>query len=118
MIEILEGFSDKVVAARAAGRVTRHDYEAVLIPQVETTAMRHPKIRCYYEMCTDVAGMEPGAAWEDFRVGVGYLDAMGARRRGGRRAPDDACGERAPLPDAGTGPRMPNRREGNGALLG
>jgi hypothetical protein len=72
MIEILEGFSDNVVAARAAGRVTRQDYEVVLIPQVEATAKRHPKIRCYYEIGTDFGGMEPGAVWEDFRVGVEY----------------------------------------------
>ena len=33
MIKILEGFPDNVIAASAAGRVTRQDYEAVLIPQ-------------------------------------------------------------------------------------
>ena len=30
------------------------------------------EIRCYYEIGTDFAGMEPGAVWEDFRVGVEY----------------------------------------------
>ncbi len=72
MIKILEGFPDNVIAASAVGRVMREDYEAVLIPQVEATAKRHPKIRCYYEIGTDFAGMEPGAVWEDFKVGVGY----------------------------------------------
>lgn len=72
MIKILEGFADNVIAARAIGRVKREDYEAVLIPRVEAIAKRHSKIWCYYEIGTDFAGMEPGAVWEDFRVGVEY----------------------------------------------
>lgn len=71
MLEILQGFSDNVIAVRAVGRVTREDYDAVLIPQVEATAKRHPQMRCYYEI-TDFAGMESGAVWEDFRLGVEY----------------------------------------------
>ena len=72
MIKILEGFPDNVVAASASGTITRHDYDAVLIPQVESTAKRHPKIRCYYEIGADFAGMEPRAIWEDFRVAAEY----------------------------------------------
>src|SRR5208282_816860 len=72
MIKILEGFPDNVIAANAVGRVTRQDYEAVLIPRVEATAKKHPKIRCYYEIGADFSGIEPGAVWEDFRVGVEY----------------------------------------------
>ena len=72
MIKILEGFPDNVIAASTVGRVTRQDYEAVLIPRVEETAKKHSKIRCYYEIGADFSGMEPGAVWEDFRVGVEY----------------------------------------------
>lgn len=32
MIKILRGFPDNVIAASAVGRVTRRDYEALLIP--------------------------------------------------------------------------------------
>ena len=71
MIEILEGFPDNVIAARAVGRVAQEDYDAVLIPRVQATAKRHARIRFYYEI-TDFAGMEIGAAWKDFRVGVEY----------------------------------------------
>ena len=72
MIKLMEGFVDNVIAATAGGRVTREDYEAVLIPRVEATAKRHPNIRCYYEIGMDFASIEPGAVWEDFRVGVEY----------------------------------------------
>lgn len=72
MIKILEGFSEIVVAASAHGRITREDYDAVLIPRIEATAMKHRKIRCYYELGADFAGMDPGAVWEDLRAGVEY----------------------------------------------
>lgn len=72
MIKMLEGFADNVIAVSAIGRVTREDYEDVLIPQAKATAKRHPKIRCYYEIGADFTGMESGAVWEDFRVGVEY----------------------------------------------
>jgi len=72
MINILDGFPDNVVAVSAAGCVTRQDYDAVLIPHVEIAAKRHSKIRCYYEIGTDFVGMEPGAIWEDFALGVEY----------------------------------------------
>jgi hypothetical protein len=35
MIEMLEGFPECVVAVVAKGRVTREDYDRVLIPAVE-----------------------------------------------------------------------------------
>ena len=34
MIKILEGFPDNVIAASAVGRVTRQNYEEVLIPRL------------------------------------------------------------------------------------
>lgn len=72
MIKILEGFPDNVIAVSAIGRVTRQDYETVLIPRVEAVAKRYPKIRFYYEVGTDFASVEPGAVWEDFKVGIEY----------------------------------------------
>jgi SpoIIAA-like len=73
MIEILEGFPANVVAARAGGDVTRHDYEAILMPKVAAVAKSHPKLRCYYELGPDFTGMAPGAMWDDFLIGVEYL---------------------------------------------
>lgn len=73
MIELLEGFPEGVVGFAAKGRVSREDYESVLVPAVER-ALRHAGgIRCYYELGKEFSGMEPGAAWEDFKVGLGHL---------------------------------------------
>jgi hypothetical protein len=73
MIEILKEFPEGVVAAVAKGRVTRQDYETILIPAVEAGFKRREKVRCYYELGREFAGMEAGALWEDFRVGFGHL---------------------------------------------
>jgi SpoIIAA-like len=73
MIEMLEGFPEGVVAGVAKGRVTRRDYEEILVPAVEAAFQRQSKVRCYYELGRDFAGMDAGAVWEDLRVGLGHL---------------------------------------------
>ena len=70
---MLDGFPDNVVACRATGRITKHDYEDVLVPHVDAAMRRHKKVRCYYEIGSDFAGFDAGAAWEDLKVGVEYI---------------------------------------------
>jgi SpoIIAA-like len=73
MLEILADFPDNVVAAAAHGIVTKQDYQDTLVPRVELTLKRYAKIRCYYELGTQFSKMEPGAMWEDFKIGAGHL---------------------------------------------
>lgn len=73
MIEILDGFPDGVVAFRATGRVTRTDYDQVLVPAVERALATHRTIRCYYELTPAFTGMDTGAMWEDARIGIEHL---------------------------------------------
>ncbi len=73
MIEVLEQFPENVVAFAAKGRVTRQDYESVLIPRLEEALRRPGKVRCYYELGAGFSGMEAGAMWEDFKIGVEHL---------------------------------------------
>lgn len=73
MIETLQGFPDNIVAFVAKGRITRSDYETVLIPKVEEAFGRHKRIRCYCEIGTQFAGFDAGAAWEDMKLGIGHL---------------------------------------------
>ena len=73
MIEVLQGFAESVVAVIAKGRVTRRDYEEILIPVVQSAFRHRDKVRCYYELGQDFAGMDAGAVWEDLRVGLGHF---------------------------------------------
>jgi hypothetical protein len=73
MIELLQGFPDGVVAVVAKGRLTRRDYEETLVPAVEAAFQGRDKARCYYEIGREFSGMDAGAVWEDFRVGIRHL---------------------------------------------
>lgn len=73
MIETIKTLPDNVVGLVAKGQVTRQDYERVLIPAVDASLQRHDKIRIYYELGSEFAGIDPGAAWEDLKTGVGHF---------------------------------------------
>ena len=54
-------------------RVTKADYASVLVPAVEKALKTHKKVRLYYETATDFEGIDPGAMWEDFKIGMEHL---------------------------------------------
>ena len=72
MIELLKGFPNNVVAVSCKGRVTKHDYDKVLVPAVEKALAAHDKVRLYYETGPSF-GIDPAAAWEDFKVGMAHF---------------------------------------------
>ncbi len=73
MIRILSGFPENVVAVTAEGLVTRKDYQDVLVPAVTAVLRRHEKVRLYYEITAQFTGIDAGAIWEDFLVGMQHL---------------------------------------------
>lgn len=73
MIEALTGFQDNIVAFACHGRVTKTDYESVVVPAIEAALARHDKVRVYYEIGTDFQAIDPMAVWEDIKVGLGHL---------------------------------------------
>ncbi len=73
MIEHLTNFSEGVAAFLCKGQVTKADYDAVLVPAVTKELKNHEKVRIYYETAADFSGMDPGAMWEDFKVGMEHL---------------------------------------------
>lgn len=73
MIEALKGFPANVLAFACEGRVTKSDYETVLIPAVEKALAQQGKIRLYYQIEPSFSGIEPGAMWDDFKVGMEHL---------------------------------------------
>ena len=73
MIELLRDVPDNVVAVVCKGRVTKADYDTVLVPAVDEALEKHGKLRLYYETASDFGGIDPGAVWEDFKTGMEHL---------------------------------------------
>jgi SpoIIAA-like len=73
MIENIEAFPDNVIALVAKGQVTKKDYQEVVIPRVESALKKHTRVRLYYELGSQFSGIDPGAMWEDLKVGVEHL---------------------------------------------
>jgi hypothetical protein len=72
MIQSLTGFPKRVLAFVCKGHVTKSDYETVLIPAVEQALKQETKVRLYYQLDAD-SEFDPGAMWDDFKVGMGHL---------------------------------------------
>jgi hypothetical protein len=73
VIELLKDFPDNVAAYACHGHVTKDDYEQVLIPDIKERLARHSKLRIYYETAADFCGVDPGAVWDDTKVGFGHV---------------------------------------------
>lgn len=73
MITMLEGFPTHVVAFAATGRLTREDYERVLMPAVEAGFSTNERLSLYYEIGPDFSGVDFGAAFDDMMVGLRHL---------------------------------------------
>jgi len=70
MIEILKSFPDNVVAISCGGQVTKDDYQGILVPAILKALKRHDKIRLLYEISASFTGYDPGAIWEDMKIGL------------------------------------------------
>ena len=73
MIEQLQRFPKNVVAFAGRGQVTKADYVSTLIPVVEKAFASHERLRLYYELAGDFAGIAAGAMVEDFKIGMQHL---------------------------------------------
>ena len=73
MIEHLPNFPTGVLAFVCKGRVTKADYDAVLVPAVMQALKSRGKLRLFYETAGDFTGIDAGAMWEDFKVGIEHL---------------------------------------------
>jgi hypothetical protein len=73
MITTLSDFPSNVLAISGSGQITRGDYRDVVEPAVEKLVRDQGKIRVYYRIEADYAGIAPTAIWEDFKVGMSHL---------------------------------------------
>ena len=75
MMHVLEGFPDNVVAVRAEGDITAHDYRSVLHPAIDHATV-DGKARLLYALGPEFTGFEGGAFWEDAKMGFQHLTSF------------------------------------------
>lgn len=78
MIELLSGFPDTVLAARAHGKLTARDYCEELEPAVAERMAAHKPLRFFLHLGVDYDGIAPGAVVEDARLGFSRWKDWGA----------------------------------------
>ena len=66
MLELIDGLPGNVVGIAVSGRLTKQDYEDLLVPAMQKSLRRHEKIRLYYELNSRF----PGAAWDEPDLGL------------------------------------------------
>jgi hypothetical protein len=74
MIEVLGNMPIGTIGFRATGKVTKEDYEGVLVPAV-TKAMEEGAVRLLYVLDDDFESYSPGAMWSDTRLWAGHRHA-------------------------------------------
>jgi hypothetical protein len=73
MIEQIEGLPAGTLGFRARGQVTAADYERVLVPDVEAAFALNRKLRLLYVIGEDFTGFDPGAMWDDAKLGMRHV---------------------------------------------
>ncbi len=75
MIELISGVPDNVVGITASGHVSASDYEAVLVPAVESRLKQFAKLRLLYRLGPEFKSFTAGAMWDDLKLGVAHWKA-------------------------------------------
>ncbi len=73
MIAQIEGLPAGTLGFRAHGQVTAADYESILVPDVEAAFALNRKLRLIYVTAEDFTGFDPGAMWDDAKLGMRHF---------------------------------------------
>ena len=75
MIAQIEGLPAGTLGFRAHGQVTAADYENVIVPDVEAAFALNRKLRLLYVTAEDFTGFDPGAMWDDAKLGMRHFSS-------------------------------------------
>lgn len=73
MIAQIEGLPAGTLGFRAHGQVTAEDYENIIVPDVEAAFALNRKLRLLYVTADDFTGFDPGAMWNDAKLGARHF---------------------------------------------
>jgi len=70
MLETLSDLPPGVDGVNATGKISREDYEAVLVPLMDAARRDGRRLRFLYQVGPAFTGFTAGAAWEDAKIGL------------------------------------------------
>lgn len=73
MIEQIAALPPGILGFRAHGQVTAEDYKRVVVPDVEAAFALNRKLRLLYVTADDFLGFDPGAMWNDMKLGARHF---------------------------------------------
>jgi len=73
MMTSIENLPADTVGFVATGRITKDDYENVLIPATEAAFRNHEKVAVYYQIGPNFDGFDAGAMLDDALIGMRHL---------------------------------------------
>lgn len=73
MIEKLKNLPEGVDGVKAVGKVSREDYEQVMVPLFDQARREGRRLRFLYQLGPEFEGLTPSAAWEDAKIGLQSL---------------------------------------------
>jgi hypothetical protein len=73
MIEQIAGMPAGTLGFSATGQVTARDYEQVIVPDIEAAFALNKKLRLLYHLGESFTGFDPGAMWDDAKLGLRHF---------------------------------------------
>jgi SpoIIAA-like len=73
MIEVLKDLPPYIAAFKTTGKVTKEDYEKVVIPFIDRVAKKYGKINFLLCLETDVSNYTAGAWMDDAFIGIKHF---------------------------------------------
>jgi hypothetical protein len=73
MLERVQDLPAGIVGLRASGKVSKEDYDRVVVPMLDEARREGRRVRFLYHFTPEFSGFTAGGAWEDAEVGFRYL---------------------------------------------
>ncbi|MGH7616819.1 MAG: STAS/SEC14 domain-containing protein [Gemmatimonadaceae bacterium] len=73
MLEILRDLPPGVEGVKATGKLSKEDYETVMVPLIDAARRDGRHLRLLYQVGPEFHGFTSGAAWEDMKIGLHAL---------------------------------------------
>ena len=69
MLERLEAMPAGITGMSAKGKVSKEDFEAIVVPLLDAAQMSGQRVRLLFELGPAFDGFTPGGAWEELKLG-------------------------------------------------